>query len=82
MKDIEKRIAFLEEALSNDLKATVTFENGEKKRLSVLDTVHTAIHGRKGDTPKIVNIEWIGDDNGSNGILPQVAECLLREMNT
>jgi len=70
MKAIVKRVEALEAAVANDLHAVVTFEDGEKRRLSVPDVALAAFHG------KVVHIQWLGKDNGEHGMLPQLAEAL------
>ena len=70
MKDINKRLETLEKTAKQELKGIVTFANGKKQTMPMLDIMHAALEER------ITAVEWL-ECSSDNGIMPDVIESLI-----
>ena len=73
-KNISDRILQLEKEFSRDVWADVTYRNGTKKRLKMLDILSQYTSG--GTPPQITDVSFIGDVSRL-GILPDLVKYFI-----
>jgi len=77
MKSIEARLADLEAKLPKEVNIILTYDTGERRKANIIEAVLAAVKGLQPEAvKKVVTLEWLGRDNGTNGMLPQLAEYL------
>lgn len=73
-KNISDRILQLEKELYRDVWADVTYKDGTKKRVKMLDILSQYTNG--GTPPQITDVSFIGDVS-KQGILPDLVKYLV-----
>ena len=68
-KNISDRISQLEKEFFRDVWADVTYQDGTKKRLKILDILSQYTNGKT--PPKITDVSFFGDVS-RQGILPDL----------
>ena len=74
MTDIIKRLSELEKELFRDVWADVTYKDGTRKRVKMLDVL--SLYTTGGTPPQIVDVSFIGDTS-NQGILPDLVKYLI-----
>jgi hypothetical protein len=69
-----KRLSELEKELFRDVWADVTYKDGTRKRVKMLDVLSLYTNG--GTPPQIVDVSFIGDTS-NQGILPDLVKYLI-----
>lgn len=73
-KNISDRILQLEKELYRDVWVDVTYNDGTKRRLKMLDILSQYTNG--GTPPQITDVSFIGDVS-KQGILPDLVKYLV-----
>ena len=80
MKSIEARLADLEAKLPKEVNIILTYDNGAKSKANIIEAILSTVRGLQPEAAqKVVTLEWLGRDNGTNGMLPQLAEYLATQ---
>lgn len=73
-KNISDRILQLEKEFFRDVWADVTYQDGRKERLKIIDVLNFYTNGKT--PPKITDVSFIGDVS-RQGILPDLVKYLV-----
>ena len=73
-KPIIKRLTELEKEFFRDVWADITYNDGRKERLKIIDVLNFYTNGKK--PPKITDVSFIGDVS-RQGILPDLVKYFI-----
>ena len=73
-KPIIKRLTDLEKEFFRDVWADITYNDGRKERLKIIDVLNFYTNGKK--PPKITDVSFIGDVS-RQGILPDLVKYFI-----
>ena len=74
MKSILKRLTDLEKEFFRDVWADITYNDGRKERLKIIDVLNFYTNGNT--PPKITDVSFIGDVS-RQGILPDLVKYFI-----
>ena len=74
MADIIKRLTDLEKEFFRDVWADITYNDGRKERLKLIDVLNFYTNGKT--PPKITGVSFIGDVS-RQGILPDLVKYFI-----